>query len=78
MVLFTLIVTVSVSVPPLPSLTVNVTSLLVGAEKPGAQLKIFSESDEPDGLPETGYVSTSLSRSDPESVSDRVEPSATV
>ena len=56
----------------------NVTILLLEAEKPGVQLNVLPDNEEPVGLPDTEYVSASPSRSDPESVSDRVEPSATV
>ena len=76
--LFTLMVIVTEALPPSPSLTVNVTILLLEAEKPGVQLNVLPDNEEPAGLPDTEYVSASPSRSDPESVRDRAEPSATV
>jgi hypothetical protein len=51
--LLTVIVIVSEALPPLPSLTVNVTVWLPASLLPGVQLNVLPDNDEPEGLPDT-------------------------
>ena len=73
----TVIVIASDAVSPFPSLTVNVTVWLPASLLPGVQLNVLSESEEPEGLPDTEYVNVSPSASEPDSANDNAVPSTT-